>query len=183
MLMDGMVGEIRAFCFKYNPLYWLPCDGTQYQIQQYPALYAVIGPRFGGDSKNYFNVPDLRGVVPFGAQYANAPVNKGGEEVVSLSLAQLPTHQHSLNAVVRTTANAGLATNTPSSQTALSNAGQVGTTPVNIAAYSSASPTVAMSLLSIGYFGTTNPLPHENRMPYLPMTYCICYEGSFMPRP
>lgn len=40
---------------------WLICDGTPYSGTSYPNLQEVIGSKFGGDTNNNFNVPDLRG--------------------------------------------------------------------------------------------------------------------------
>ena len=40
--------------------------------------------------------------------------------------------------------------------------------------YSSAAPTIAM-----GSLGPTGGQPHENRMPYLALDYCIALQGVF----
>ena len=154
-----------------------------YSIQQYPALFSILGIRFGGDGKSTFNVPNLQGQVPFGLQAANAPIVESGEECIVLSSIQIPVHSHSLNAVIRTVANANLATNVPSDKIVLSNAAQTGTTTVNIAAFSSQVPSLNMGNHSIANAGLVSPSAHENRMPYLPMTYCICYDGQYPLRP
>lgn len=42
---------------------WLVCDGANYKIQDYQALYHAIGTVYGGNSKKgEFKVPDFRGV-------------------------------------------------------------------------------------------------------------------------
>jgi hypothetical protein len=53
------------------PAGWLKCDGSSYNIADYPALYAVIGQTYGG-SGSQFNVPDLSsqlGAGPTSPQY------------------------------------------------------------------------------------------------------------------
>lgn len=50
-----------------TPLGWLLCDGSIYQIAQYPRLVAVIGAFYGGDGVTTFAVPDLRARVTVGA--------------------------------------------------------------------------------------------------------------------
>ena len=47
---------------------YLPCDGRPVSRTQYSALFNVIGTSFGnGDNVSTFNVPDLRGRFPEGA--------------------------------------------------------------------------------------------------------------------
>lgn len=50
------VGQIADF---HNvPNGWLRCDGSTYNISEYPALFAVIGTKYGGDGKTTFAVPN-----------------------------------------------------------------------------------------------------------------------------
>jgi microcystin-dependent protein len=46
--------------------------------------------------------------------------------------------------------------------------------------YGSAPPTVAMAPGTVGAAG--NSLPHENRMPFLTINYCIALQGVFPSR-
>ena len=55
------IGTIQAFAFNGIPKGWLPCDGRQLQISEYPDLFRVIRFTFGGDKKESFFLPDLRG--------------------------------------------------------------------------------------------------------------------------
>ena len=56
---DEYVGSICLFGFPFTPLYFLPCDGSLQQISQYPALYSLVGTRYGGDGKTTFALPNL----------------------------------------------------------------------------------------------------------------------------
>lgn len=62
--MDYTVGEIVLFATVYSPENFLECDGRQYEIQQYSALYSLIKTKFGGDGVRFFNLPNLKGSEP-----------------------------------------------------------------------------------------------------------------------
>ena len=62
--MDPFIGQIKLFPYNYEPMYWAFCAGQILQIQQYSALFALIGNKFGGDGKTTFALPDLRGAEP-----------------------------------------------------------------------------------------------------------------------
>lgn len=92
--------------------------GQTLTINQYQALFSLIGNTYGGSYPNTFQLPDLRGRVVIGAgQGAGLPAynygEKGGVAAVTLSLAQLPVHNHLLGSGVVTTTGIGtLAANT-----------------------------------------------------------------------
>lgn len=56
---------------------WLLCDGSPYETAVYPALFAVIGTRFGG-SGGFFNVPPLVNRMPIGGGDKVAVGAQGG---------------------------------------------------------------------------------------------------------
>lgn len=56
------VGTIQAFAFSRMPNDgWFECDGRQMEVEDYPELFKAIGFTFGGNGRNKFNLPDLRG--------------------------------------------------------------------------------------------------------------------------
>ena len=58
--MDGAyIGEIRYFSGSFIPRGWYACDGELYPIEKNEALYSIIGPNHGGDSKTNFAVPKI----------------------------------------------------------------------------------------------------------------------------
>lgn len=62
-LQNGLflpVGAIIAFPSENIPSGFLPCEGQELPIIQYPDLYAVLGKTFGGNEKTFF-LPDLQG--------------------------------------------------------------------------------------------------------------------------
>lgn len=78
------------------PAGWLVCDGTGYATTAYPALYDVIGTTFG--SSGGFQVPDLRGRVPYGVSSSpSRPLNtKDGSTIHYLTATEsaLRSHTH-----------------------------------------------------------------------------------------
>lgn len=45
----------------------MACEGQLLKIQDFQALYSVIGTRYGGDGIKTFGLPDMRGMVALGA--------------------------------------------------------------------------------------------------------------------
>ena len=71
-IQERCIGEIKAFMRKTAPTGYLACDGTVYNIADYPLLAAMFAEQFtgtgehgaaqfGGDGTTTFAVPDLRG--------------------------------------------------------------------------------------------------------------------------
>ncbi len=48
----------------------VPAQGQLLPINQYPALYSLVGTYYGGDGKTTFGLPDLRGAAPNGLTYS-----------------------------------------------------------------------------------------------------------------
>lgn len=102
--MDPILGMIILWSSNRVPVGWFPCDGRPLPIQQYAALYSIIGSIYGGDGKTTFNLPDLRSRIPIGMGQGTglslyAIGQKGGVESVALSTAQIPAHTHAATAV------------------------------------------------------------------------------------
>jgi len=74
---------------------WLMCDGQAISKTLYPRLYTILGNRFG-ETATTFNLPDLRGRMPFGAGGALGLMAVGGAASVTLSVDQMPEHGHAV---------------------------------------------------------------------------------------
>lgn len=77
-----------------NNTYML-AQGQTLALNQYTALYSLLGTTFGGNGSTNFNLPDLRGkiVVGFDPRDATRSVGaSGGSTSIQLSVAQLPPH-------------------------------------------------------------------------------------------
>lgn len=75
---------------------WKLCNGQSLPKSDYPRLYAIIGGTFGEDATT-FNLPDLRGRMPYGAANDGQLMTLGGAASVQLTVAQLPPHSHGVN--------------------------------------------------------------------------------------
>ncbi len=99
MAQDPFLGEIMMVPFSYAPQGWALCDGQELLINDFPALYSLIGTMYGGDGRQTFCVPDLRGRVPIAAGRgpnleARQLSYKYGSEAMALTDYQLPNHTH-----------------------------------------------------------------------------------------
>ncbi|CAF1380988.1 unnamed protein product [Adineta ricciae] len=108
-----LTGEIKIYAGINKPPYpWLLCDGAAVSRIEYQRLFAVIGTQYGaGDYVTTFNVPDFRGRVPIGVDQYELRVKQvtetgfsGGAAVHTLTIAQLPPHQHTAGSLVTSTA-------------------------------------------------------------------------------
>lgn len=93
-----MIGYIIPFVTLDPPTNVLPCDGSTYLRIDYPNLYDVIDPFFIVDA-DHFNVPDLRGRTVIGVGAGSGLTNRnvgdsGGQETVTLTTADMPSHNH-----------------------------------------------------------------------------------------
>lgn len=173
-MAEPFVGEIRLFGFSYPPNGWELCNGQLLSIQNYQALFALLTNQYGGDGKNTFAVPDLRGAVPVCKANPGQQSSTAGVEVVPLTTAQMPAHSHLVlgtsvtGDVFRPQSTACMATS--------SDAGDF--------IYGQPNPgnnTVKMNPGVITNAG--NGGPHLNLQPYQTINYCIATTGLWPPRP
>jgi microcystin-dependent protein len=64
------IGEIRAFAFDFVPTGWALCNGALQSIASNQALFALIGPKYGGNGETDFALPNLPGIMSGGVETA-----------------------------------------------------------------------------------------------------------------
>ena len=94
------IGEVKMFAGNYAPRGWALCEGQLLSINQNAALFSILGTTYGGDGITTFGLPDLRGRVPVGQGTGPGLTTvsdgqKYGASSVTLTQAQLPSHNHS----------------------------------------------------------------------------------------
>lgn len=143
------VGEVCTFAFNWCPNGFLAANGQELSIQQYTALYSLLGTQFGGNGQTTFKLPDLRGRAPIhygqGPGLSNVPfAQASGAEAVTISGTQLPVHNHALaagaqaaGAVTTTVTVSALTTETTGAVAtpAANTANTIGKIGLNTAAY------------------------------------------------
>ena len=82
--MEPFLGEIMSFAGTVAPAGWTQCHGQVMRISENTALFTILGTMYGGDGRETFALPDLRGRVPIGAgEYPGAANIELGQTVGS----------------------------------------------------------------------------------------------------
>jgi len=191
--MEAFLAMIAYFGFNFVPYGWATCNGQLLTIQQNSALFALLGTIYGGNGTSNFGLPDLRGRVVLGAGISTAsntnytqgnPV--GNTETVTLTLAQMPIHNHTAaigtaTATIKASSASGNAANPGGRSTVLA-----GTTGVNI--YGGTAPDTTLNVGGGAVTGTVTITPNGGSnpvsimQPYCVLNACICTSGIFPTR-
>lgn len=164
-MAEPFVSQINLFSFNFAPRGWAQCAGQLLPINQNQALFSLLGTTYGGNGTTNFALPDLRGRVPVGFGNGVTLGERAGAETVTLTSAQMPTHNHAVSA-----SSAAPAVGSPTGNTWATGGS---------AAYASTTNT-AMSPLALTNAGGNQP--HENRAPSLTLNFCIALQGIFPSR-
>lgn len=164
-MISPEIGDIKMSVRQDNYEGWLVCDGRSLNRITYSALFAVIGTTFGSQDSDSFNLPDARGRIPLGAQSSSGTNyycvgNTGGAETHTLTVNEIPSHDHSSNAVGT---SIGLAQRT-GFNTAVS--------------YDSSSGELDLiNAATLDIYNTGGGLPHNNMQPYWVFGNYFIYAG------
>jgi microcystin-dependent protein len=163
------VGEIRMFAGNFAPAGWAFCQGQLMPISENDTLFQLIGTTYGGDGQETFALPDLQGRVPihYGTASSGSSYQIGeslGVEQVTLTVNQIPVHNHTVNAAAAAGTQASPAGNFPAASTA-------------VALYNSNAPNVSMYAGSLQSGGGSQP--HDNMQPFVCVTFIISLFGIY----
>ena len=169
-MANPFLGEIRPVGFNFAPNGWALCNGAILPIQQYTALFSLLGVYYGGNGTSNFALPNLQGAVPVGMGQAPglSPYElgqTGGSPAVALILPEIPDHNHPVSA-----STAAATEHSPSGFAPAEATREV---------YANA-PTATMALPAVQLNGGS--LPHNNMQPYLTITFIIALAGVYPPR-
>ena len=176
---DPMIGGIGIFAGNFAPRGFASCDGQLLQITQNEALFSILGTNFGGDGRQTFGLPDLRGRTPMGVGTGPGLTSRslgerGGSESVTLTAAELAPHTHG------STLELPVSSESPNKKTPAGNALATlgrGSSPI----YTDESTDGSMA---VG--GEVEPTgggqPIDLVGPYLALKYVICVNGIYPSR-
>jgi microcystin-dependent protein len=162
------VGEMIWVPYNFAPKGWAFCNGQILPISQNTALFSLLGTTYGGDGRTNFALPDMRGrLMVNSGQFTYVQGESGGETSHTLSLSEMPAHNHQFQA---------------------SSAVGTSTSPANNFYAQSASgnqygPNSGASLSPSAMLSAGGGQPHNNMMPYGTLNCIIALQGIFPPRP
>jgi microcystin-dependent protein len=160
-------GEIRMFGGDFAPLGWLFCDGRLLPISEFEMLFQLLGTAFGGDGNDTFGLPNLNGRAPLHIGPNDAWASTGGEPFVTLVDSTTPVHKHQVLATGDVATSSIPSSMVPGSITAAGTQSAYGT----VKPYAPLHPSMVST--------TGNGIGHENRQPYLCVSFIICLDGIF----
>lgn len=166
-MADPFLAEIRVFSFVFAPQGWALCNGQLLPINQNQALFALLGTTYGGNGQTNFALPDLRARVPIHRGAGFTQGQRAGAESHTLTIAELPAHSHAVTAS---------ADGNGSNSTAPAN-NYFGATADNSQLYYTGPADAGMSPLIVS--NTGGGQAHENRQPFLTLSFCIALQGIF----
>jgi microcystin-dependent protein len=164
MMAEPFLSEIRLMSFGFPPKGWALCDGQLLPINQNQALFSLLGTTFGGDGRVNFGLPDLRGRTPIHVGSGHTLGERGGEQAHTLSISEIPTHVHSLQA----SSNDG-------GQVVPAGGFLAKAAPAN--PYNTPTNLTAMNAASIANVGGSQA--HLNMQPFLTLNFSIALQGIF----
>ncbi|MCB2154816.1 tail fiber protein [bacterium] len=169
-MTEPFIAEIRIFAGNFAPRSWAFCDGQLLPISQNTALFSLVGTTYGGDGRTTVGLPDLQGRAPMhpgrGPGLTERRLGeKTGVETVTLSDAQMPSHNHSLVGTRELGEDLNPAGNYFARGTAM---------------YEATGTTVDMNAQSLPSNGGSQA--HNNLQPYLAINFIIALQGLYPSR-
>ncbi len=158
------VGEIRMFAGNFAPAGWFFCEGQLLPISEYETLFQLIGTTYGGDGESTFALPDMRGRLPIHQGNGFILAETGGVEEVTLSVSQIPAHNHAF-----------YASNNPADSPSPQGNMLGVSSNTNVLFNDTPNDNMSTSMLS----ATGGSQPHTNYQPYLCVDFIISLYGIF----
>lgn len=184
--MDEIMGTIKLFAGTFAPKGYMSCQGQLLSISQNSALFSILGTYYGGDGVTTFALPNLSASVAIGVGTDTAnkqwtPGMKVGNQAVTLTTLQLPSHTHT-NSVKVSSANA--TASTPTAGASIATPGSVVNRVFNATlGFNAATPDIEVASGG-GTTGITGGNQPVNVMqPSVAMYYIMCTEGIYPTRP
>ena len=163
-MAEPFLSEIRIMSFNFAPKGWALCNGQLLPINQNQALFSLLGTTFGGNGQTNFALPNLQGKVPIHTGSGFTLGQSGGEQNHTLTSAEMPTHNHTLQA----SSNNGSAIIPTGNLLAGSTPQPYHVADANVTSMHAASVT------NVG-----GSQAHQNMQPFLALNFSIALQGIF----
>jgi microcystin-dependent protein len=169
------LGEIQTLAFTFAPSGWALCNGTTLSIQQHGALFSLIGTSYGGNGTSTFQLPNLAARAPCswgtGPGLTQRTIGEPfGEISVSVTVDEMAKHNHGMTAY-------GIRSTTNKVGSPVTNAAICGPGGSSYSAAAGTVPDTTFAPAAVAMNGGSQP--HENRQPFLAITYAIALNGAF----
>lgn len=180
-MAEPYLSEIRLWACNFAPLGFADCDGQLIPISQNTALFSLVGTMYGGDGRNTFALPDLRGRVPVHLGHGSGlsayrQGSRAGSETRTLNVTNIPPHTHTGQINPKGSSSTADQPNPQGNYPAIS-----GTRGSETALYN-ATGNVDMGATPFQTGPTGSGLPFDIRQPYLTVRFTIATQGLFPSR-
>lgn len=162
-MSEPFLGEIKMISWNYAPQGWAFCNGQFLPINQNQALFSILGTTYGGNGQTTFALPDLRGRAPYHVGQGMIEGEKAGQEAHTLTLSEMPSHNHIANG----SSASGILISPADNTWAVTTQNP----------YAPAAPNSAMDPATIGNTGGSQA--HNNMQPFLVINFIIALVGVF----
>jgi microcystin-dependent protein len=183
-MTEPYVGQVQLFAFNFAPRGWALCQGQLLSIQQYSALFSLLGVNYGGDGRTTFGLPNLQGTAVVGVgqgpgltEYESGQTE--GSTSVTLVYNDLAAHSHGF----MTASAAGTTITAAGNQLGVSQLGSSkggSSTTAKVYSPNPGNATTGLAPSSISPAGGGQP--HNNMQPSLVLNYCIALSGLYPAR-
>jgi microcystin-dependent protein len=151
--LNAPAGVISMYGGSTVPNGWLLCDGSAVSRTTYARLFSAIGTTYGaGNGSTTFNLPNFKGRVPVGLDSSQSEFNslnkKGGEKTHTLTINEMPSHNHNLPGRLVNTDGSGIVRELSGQDNANNNSAS---------------------------YNTGGGQAHNNLQPYITVNYIISY--------
>jgi microcystin-dependent protein len=161
-MSEPFLSEIRIMSFNYAPKGWAMCNGQFLPINQNQALFSLLGTTYGGNGQTTFALPDFRARAPIHEGQGFTLGQAGGENAHTVTMSEMAQHIHFMS---------GSSSN---GDTVIPVGSVLG---AGTGVYAGASNMAALAPDSVTNLGGSQA--HENRQPFLALTFCIALIGIF----
>lgn len=182
--MEPFIGQIIMFAGNFAPRGWEFCNGQLLLMESNKALFMLIGTTYGGDGRDTFALPDLRGRVPIhpgqGPNLSNYNQGKGsGMEQVSLAVNNMPSHSHTATGTVNATFSAPSGGGSTSNPT---NSNLSGSTGANVFSPSATNVQLAANSVAVTVEKSGGGMPFDIIQPWCGVQFIIAIGGDYPSR-